>query len=99
MSLGGNGLFSIAANIVPDSMRELVHLSLKGNIGESQKIAEELSDLITLLQHQPDPVPVKTIAARLNFCQESFRLPICSCEDEQFLRSTRTVMKDLQISD
>ncbi|MCG6930947.1 MAG: 4-hydroxy-tetrahydrodipicolinate synthase [Desulfofustis sp.] len=94
---GGNGLFSIAANIVPDRMQRLVRLALEKNSGEAQKIAAELSELIALLQQQPDPVPVKTLAAHLKFCQESFRLPICRCEDKSLLTSIRSVIKKLPI--
>ena len=96
--VGGNGLISIAANIVPDKMRQLVNCARGNEFGKANTIAEELSDLISLIQRQPDPVPVKTILSQMNLCEESFRLPICSLEDEEFRARVKQVMHDLQLS-
>ena len=95
---GGNGLFSIAANIVPDKMRQMVCFARDNDFRTADKIAQELSDLISLLQRQPDPVPVKTILSQMNLCEESFRLPICSFEGEEFRAQVQAIMHDLHLS-
>lgn len=93
---GGNGLVSIAANIVPDKMKQLIHCAREKDFREADAIAATLSDLISLLQHQPDPVPVKTILSQMKFCEESFRLPICSLEDADFRERLQQTMHDLK---
>ena len=95
---GGNGLFSIAANIVPDKMRQLVHFARQTDYRKAEDISEKLEDLISLLQRQPDPVPVKTILSQMNLCEESFRLPICRIDDGEFRSRVQQVMHDLQLS-
>ena len=94
---GGNGVFSIAANIVPEKMRQLVHYARHTDYRKAEEITEKLADLMSLLQHQPDPVPVKTILSQMNLCVESFRLPICSIEDGEFRAHVQQVMHHLQL--
>jgi len=95
---GGNGVISIAANIVPDKMRQLVHFAFYNDFRKADTIAEELSDLISLLQRQPDPVTVKTILSQMNLCEESFRLPICSLEGGELRAQVQQTIHDLQLS-
>ena len=95
---GGNGLFSIAANVVPGKMRQMVYFARDNDFGKADQITQELSDLMSLLQRQPDPVPVKTIMSRMNMCEESFRLPICSLEGGEFRDRVKQVMDDLKLS-
>lgn len=94
---GCNGLVSIAANIVPDKMSRLIRLASDEEYSEAELIAAELSELISLLQRQPDPVPVKTVLSRMKLCEESFRLPICSLEDAQFDARLEEAMENLHL--
>ena len=95
--LGGDGLISIAANIVPDKMLQMTQSAFNRDYGTAESIQEKLSDLIEILQLQPDPVPVKTVLSHMKLCEESFRLPICSFENEKFDAQVLKIIKDLKL--
>ena len=96
--LGGDGLISVAANIVPDKMLHMTQSAFNKDYHAAESIKEKLSDLFKILQMQPDPVPVKTILSHMNLCDESFRLPICSFESEKFNAQILKIIKDLELN-
>ena len=95
--LGGDGLISVAANIVPDHMLRMTRSAFNEKYIAAESIREKLSDLFEILQLQPDPVPVKTILSHMKLCEESFRLPICSFEDAKFNAQILKIIKDLKL--
>ena len=95
--LGGQGLLSTAANIVPDKMHHLLRSAREKDFRAAEDIAEELSDLFELLQYQPSPVPVKSILSHLKICQAAYRLPVCSIEDAAFQAQVQNVLKQLPV--
>jgi len=95
--LGGDGLVSVAANIVPDQMQRMIRSAFNQKYHTAESIREKLSDLFKLLQRQPDPVPVKSILSRMKLCEDSFRLPICSFEDEKFDAQVTKIIKNLKL--
>ncbi len=96
--LGGHGLISTAANIVPDRMHHLLRYALDKDYSAAEDIAEELSELFELLQYQPSPVPVKTVLAHLKICQAAYRLPVCGIDDANFQAQVQTVLKQLRVA-
>ena len=95
--MGGDGLISVAANIVPDKIRRMIQSSMDKEYDSAEGVKEELSALFEILQLQPDPVPVKTLMSHMKLCEESFRLPICSFDDEQFKEKIKTIIKELNL--
>ena len=95
--MGGDGLISIAANIVPEKICRMIQFSMETAYDSAESIKEELSDLFEILQWQPDPVPVKTLMSRMKLCEESFRLPICSFDDEEFRERITKIIKALKL--
>jgi 4-hydroxy-tetrahydrodipicolinate synthase len=95
--LGGDGLISVAANIVPDKMLQMTQSAFNKGYRTAESIREKLSDLFKILQLQPDPVPVKTVLSHMKLCEESFRLPICSFENEKFNAQILKIIKDLKL--
>jgi 4-hydroxy-tetrahydrodipicolinate synthase len=96
--LGGHGLISVAANIIPEKMLQMTRAAFDEKYNDAEKIRDSLSDLFKILQLQPDPVPVKTILSHMKLCEDSFRLPICSFEDENFNAQIEKIVKRLGIS-
>lgn len=80
---GGNGVVSVAANLVPAMMREMVHSALEGDLDSARKFEEKLMPLFRALFIETNPIPIKTAMAMKGWCLEEFRLPMCSlsCED------------------
>ncbi|MGA2775440.1 MAG: 4-hydroxy-tetrahydrodipicolinate synthase [Candidatus Omnitrophota bacterium] len=88
LSIGGKGIISVAANIAPKDVAELVNEFEKGNIKRAQEIHYKLLPLIKALFIETNPIPVKTAMGLLGMCEPDLRLPMCgmSLENKEKLR-------------
>ena len=93
---GGDGVISVAANIVPDRIVKMVHTALDGNIGEARKLDSELGKLFKACFIETNPLPIKTGLAMQGKCQEVFRLPMCTMEPEN-REKLQKVLEELDI--
>ena len=89
MSLGGLGVISVLANIMPRETHLITKYALEGNFAESAKLQIELLDLINALFVEVNPIPVKAAMAMLGLCSPEIRLPLCEPETKtvELLRS------------
>ncbi len=97
IQMGGNGLLSVAANIVPSKMTQMIQTAFNKDYKTAESIKAELSNLFKILRLKPDPVPVKTLLSHMKLCKESFRLPICGFDDRQFEDSIINIIKKLKL--
>ena len=88
--LGGKGVISVAANIVPDKMHELTEACSSNDYNRAGELQILLQPLIQALFCEVNPIPVKTALAMMGYCQEQFRLPLCgmSLENRERLKNT-----------
>ena len=82
MAVGGKGVISVAANIVPGRVRELTTAMLAGDIKKATAIHQKLFKLFKAMFIETNPIPVKTALAMMGKCREEFRLPICRMSEE-----------------
>ena len=82
MALGGAGVISTAANLIPADMWELTHLAMSGSLHKSGVLQLRMTDLLRALFCEVNPIPVKTALSRLGLCAEEFRLPLCEIAPE-----------------
>ena len=75
--LGGAGVISVAANIVPRELHELTALCFADRLLEAGRAQLRLSPLIRALFCEVNPIPVKTAMARMGLCGDLLRLPLC----------------------
>ena len=85
-ALGGAGVISVAANIVPREMHSLVELCLADRILEAGREQLRLAPLIRALFCEVNPIPVKTAMARMGLCSDLLRLPLCEMSEENRAR-------------
>ena len=76
LSLGGKGVVSVAANIIPRQMHDMVALYMAGEIEKSSELQINLYDLLHSLFLEVNPIPVKTAAALIGFKPGELRLPL-----------------------
>ena len=81
--LGGKGVISVAANVVPKEMHELTQACLSNDFRRAGLLQLELYRLCRALFSQVNPIPVKTALAMMGYCQEVFRLPLCPMDPVQ----------------
>lgn len=82
MLFGGKGVISVAANVMPREMHELVSACLSGDFVNAGKMQLSLRKLCEALFWEVNPIPVKTALAMMGRCQEVFRSPMCEMEPE-----------------
>ena len=81
MSVGAKGVISVASNVAPKAVADLVHHALAGRWDEARALHLKYYRLFTDLFIDTNPIPVKTALAMMGRIEESFRLPMCEMSD------------------
>ena len=76
MSLGGKGVISVAANIAPREMSEMVATMLKGEVEKAKEINIRLFSLFEAMFLETNPIPVKRAAEMMGLPAGHVRLPL-----------------------
>lgn len=82
LSLGGIGVISVLANVVPKETSDMVHLYLEGKTKEALDLQLKLLPLCDALFIETNPIPVKTALGLMDKCSSSLRLPLCEMSEE-----------------
>ena len=78
LGIGGTGIISVVANIVPADVATLVTAFAKGNLKIAQEMHYKLLPLIKAMFVETNPIPVKTAMGLLGMCEPDLRLPMCA---------------------
>jgi len=81
MSIGGKGVISVIANIVPKDTKALTDAALAGDYTKAEKLHRKLFPLAKNLFIATNPIPVKAAMAMLGMCSDELRLPLWPMED------------------
>ena len=76
MAVGADGVVSVASNVVPKEVSQMVRLFSEGNVRGALKIHAKLFPLFRNLFIETNPVPVKAALAMLGTVEEEYRLPL-----------------------
>ncbi len=93
LSIGGIGIISVVANIVPADVADLVSAFEKGNIKKAQSLHYKLLPLIKACFIETNPIPVKTAMGLLGMCEPDLRLPMCEMSADN-LGKLKKALKD-----
>ncbi|MDT2740375.1 4-hydroxy-tetrahydrodipicolinate synthase [Enterococcus canintestini] len=93
LSVGGLGVISTIANILPAETSQMVHDFLKGDITAAKKTQIEQLPLIQAIFKEVNPVPVKAAVNLLGKCDLNYRLPLDKPEPDT-LQLLKTEMKN-----
>ncbi len=80
---GGDGVISVAANMFPREMSEMVEFALNGDYDKARAIEQRMQPFFEACFIETNPIPIKTAMAMEGLCSEVFRLPMCSLESEE----------------
>jgi 4-hydroxy-tetrahydrodipicolinate synthase len=86
LSLGGRGVISVAANIVPDRMSIMVNAALAGDYETARKIHFEIAPLIRALFLETNPIPVKKAAELIGLASGHLRLPLAPLSEANIIK-------------
>ncbi|UCB57180.1 MAG: 4-hydroxy-tetrahydrodipicolinate synthase [Candidatus Omnitrophota bacterium] len=90
LSIGGTGVISVVANIVPKETASLIKEFERGNIKEARKIYLHLLPLVKAMFIETNPAPVKQALGMMGLVKPELRLPLCPMlpENEAKLKKT-----------
>jgi len=93
MAVGGKGVISVAANIVPSQMAEMVKSCMDGVWDRTRDLHIHLFPLFQAMFFETNPIPVKTSLAMMGKIDEEFRAPLCSMSPENRERLSDVLRK------
>ncbi len=82
MALGGHGVISVASNIAPAKVANMVHEFFDGKLETSKAIHYELLDLFKVVFVDTNPCPVKYALDKMGFAAGAPRLPLVEMTNE-----------------
>lgn len=79
---GGDGVVSVASNVLPGPMVEFVHAAMEGKMAVAEELDRKLHPLFKNLFVEPNPIPGKAAMAQLGLMENSLRLPLVTATPE-----------------
>ncbi len=78
MAIGGVGVISVLANLIPRDIKVMSDAALAGDIGTARQWHRKTFPLAkSMLSLETNPIPIKTAMAMRGMIAEEFRLPLC----------------------
>lgn len=76
LSLGGKGVISVVANIMPEETHNICKYYFDGEVEKSRELQLKMLDLINKLFIEVNPIPVKTAMNMMGFNAGNLRMPL-----------------------
>ena len=76
MKFKGDGIISVAANIIPREIRELSDDCLEGNFAKAEKVIQNYQEIFKLLFIEASPSPCKYLLEKMSLLENNLRLPL-----------------------
>lgn len=92
VAMGAEGLISVASNLIPAEMTQIVDLGRRGELEEARKLHYRYLNLMELNFVETSPIPVKYALSRMGKLEEIYRLPLCPMQEE----NKRTMDQELE---
>ncbi|MBI3011557.1 MAG: 4-hydroxy-tetrahydrodipicolinate synthase [Candidatus Omnitrophica bacterium] len=86
LSIGGTGVISVAANLVPQDVAAMVEAFQAGRHDEAIRWHQRLLPLVKALFLETNPIPVKTAMGLLGLIEAELRLPLCEMSEANVAR-------------
>lgn len=93
MSLGGKGVISVLANVMPKEVHNMTRMYLDGKCMEASKIQIDTLELTNALFSETNPIPVKTALNLMGCNVGPLRLPLYEMDDKLKLDLENTLKK------
>lgn len=90
--MGGSGVISVASNIIPVYMLDMIEAAQKGHVDKARTLHYELHPLFKAMSIETNPIPVKAALAMMGLMEEVYRLPLCPLTEEH-KAELKTILK------
>jgi 4-hydroxy-tetrahydrodipicolinate synthase len=90
LCLGGVGVVSVAANIIPKQVAEMTAAAVAGELTKARQIHDRYFELFKNLFIETNPIPVKIALKKMGMYNGEMRLPMCdmAAANEEKLEKT-----------
>jgi 4-hydroxy-tetrahydrodipicolinate synthase len=82
MAIGGRGVISVIANLVPRDVSDMVHAALDGDWKRAREVHYRLFPLARAAFLETNPIPIKEAMAMAGLLEPELRLPMCRMSDD-----------------
>lgn len=96
MAVGGKGVVTVTANLLPTEMANLVKAVAAEKLDEARRIHFKLSPLFAALFYETNPIPVKEALGMMGKIDPELRLPLCAMATDTREKLAR-VLKDMDL--
>lgn len=93
MSLGGKGVISVLANVMPKETHEMCQKYLDGDCAAATKMQIDMLDLVNTLFIEVNPIPVKTALNLMGKNAGNLRLPLVDMADDTLAKLKAVMQK------
>ena len=90
MMFGGSGVFTVAGNVVPEIMRDIVDLSLKGDREAAAELHYDYYELFEALRFETNPMAAKEALSLMGLPGQYLRLPLTRLSEPK-----RDILKEI----
>jgi 4-hydroxy-tetrahydrodipicolinate synthase len=98
MAVGANGVISVASNVIPREVAQMVKLFATGKAAAAMRLHEKFYPLFKDLFIETNPTPVKAALAMMKIIEEEYRLPLVPMNPKNW-DTLRTTMKRCGVLD
>jgi len=95
ISVGADGVISVASNVIPKEMGDMIRLALAGNFAKAREYHAKYYRLFRDLFIDVNPVMVKEALALQGKIVRAFRLPLCETDDAKLAQLEKTMKECL----
>jgi 4-hydroxy-tetrahydrodipicolinate synthase len=82
MAIGGHGIISVAANIIPADVKAMINAFNGGDIKKAQQLHHRMFPLVKTMFVETNPIPVKAAMAMMGMITPEIRLPMTQPDGE-----------------
>jgi 4-hydroxy-tetrahydrodipicolinate synthase len=93
ISVGAEGVISVASNIIPREMSDMVRAALAGDFNTAKAYHAKYYPLFRDLFIDVNPVMVKEALSLMGKIERAFRLPLCETDDAKLSAIKNTLIK------
>ncbi len=93
MAVGAKGIISVASNLIPGEMTEMVEAALAEDYARARKLHAKYFGLFRDQFIETNPVPIKAAMAMAGLIREEYRLPLCELQLENRAKLEATLKR------
>lgn len=82
LSIGAKGAISVAANVIPRQVADMIDLFLEGNTRKSEELHKKIFPLVRTLFVETNPIPVKAALEMMGMIGGEIRMPLTPLSDK-----------------